>query len=244
MEGSATRPAVNIEELDATKADEVADFYRLILAPNFPDDELETSEGFAMGLKYGGTFALVARTDSGVIAGGAVGDVFSRSNVLLLSYLAVPAAGRGSGTGGLLMRAVTEVWGSRLNPSLFIMEIEDPRYHHSDANFGDPESRVRFYERLGARTLPVPYFQPALGSRGPSARRVPHLMLMVFGGTQMPQGEQGVDGRLIELFLTEYLEGCEGPVRPDDADAQRMLAACRRPDGLPLLRVSDLPRFD
>jgi hypothetical protein len=173
-----------------------------------------------------------------------VGDLFPRSDVLLLSYLAVPAAGRGNGTGGLLMRAVTEVWGSRLNPSLFIMEVEDPRYHHSDANFGVPESRVRFYERLGARALPVPYFQPALGSRGPSARRVPHLMLMVFGGTQMPQGNQGTDGRLIELFLTEYLEGCEGPVRPDDAGAQRMLAACRRPDGLPLLRVSELPRFD
>jgi hypothetical protein len=244
MESPATRPVINIEELDATEADDVADFYHLILASNFPDDELETSEGFVAGLNSGGTLALVARTGEGVIAGGAVGDLFPRSNVLLLSYLAVPAAGRASGTGGLLMRAVTEVWGSRLNPSLFIMEVEDPRYHHSDANFGDPEARVRFYERLGARTLPVPYFQPALGSRGPSARRVPHLMLMVFGGTQMPQGTQEVDGRIVEFFLTEYLEGCEGPVHPDDAAAQRMLAACRRPGGLPLLRVSELPRFD
>lgn len=244
MESSATRPVVNIEELDTTKKDEIADFYRLVLAPNFPDDELETSEAFAAGLVFGETRALVARTDDGVIVGGAVGDIFSRSNVLLLSYLAVPAERRGSGTGGLLMRAVTEVWGSRLNPALFIMEVEDPRYHHSDANFGDPEARVRFYERLGARALPVPYFQPALGSRGPSARRVPHLMLMVFGGTRMPQSGQGVDGPLVELFLTEYLEGCDGPVRSDDADAQRMLAACRRPDGLPLLRASELPRFD
>jgi GNAT superfamily N-acetyltransferase len=244
MENPVARLAITIGELDATEPDEVADFYRLILASNFPDDELETIEGFTVGLNSGGTFALVARTSEGMIAGGAVGDLFPRSNVVLLSYLAVPPAGRGSGTGGLLMRAVTEVWGGRLNPSLFLMEVEDPRYHYDDANFGDPQARVRFYERLGARALPVPYFQPALGSRGSSARRVPHLMLMAFGGTQMPPGTQGVDGSIVELFLTEYLEGCEGPVRPQDADAQRLLAACRRSAGLPLLRVSELPRFD
>jgi predicted N-acetyltransferase YhbS len=241
MESSATSPAINIDELDPTKDDEVAEFYRLILAPHFPADELESIDGFAAGLKSGGTLALVARASGGVVAGGAVGDIFARSNVLLLSYLAVPAAGRGSGTGGLLMRAVTEVWGSRLNPSLIVMEVEDPRYHHSDDNFGDPAARVRFYERLGARTLPVPYFQPALG---PGGRRVPHLMLMVFGDTRLRRTDEGVDGRVVELFLTEYLEGCEGPARPDDADARRMLAACHRPDGLPLLRASELPRFD
>ena len=244
MEGSATRFAVNIEELNATKADEVADFYRLILAPNFPDDELETSEGFAAGLKYGGTSALVARTDDGVIVGGAVGDLFSRSNVLLLSYLAVPAAGRGNGTGGLLMRAVTELWGSRLNLADRYGDRRSPVYTVKRMLFS-PRGPSPLLRAAGRAALPVPYFQPALGSRGPSARRVPHLMLMVFGGgTRMPQADQGVDGRLVELFLTEYLEGCEGPVRSDDADAQRMLAACRRPDGLPLLRVSELPRFD
>jgi GNAT superfamily N-acetyltransferase len=243
MAGSAAGPVISITELDGDNTDEVAAFYARVLAPNFPPDELESLENIGAGLRLGGTRALAARTPDGAIAGGAVGDWFAKSRVMLLSYLAVAAGGRGSGTGGLLMKAAAEQWG-KLGPSLMIMEVEDPRYHHSDVNFGDPVARVRFYERLGARTLPVPYFQPALGPRATGARRVPHLMLMVFGGTEAPPGAQRVDGQTVEVFLTEYLEGCEGPVRPDDADAQRLLAACRAPGGLPLMLVSDLPRFD
>lgn len=237
MAGSAERAALTIEELDPDSDSAVAEFYRRVLAPHFRDAELVSREDFSAGLKQGDTWALVARTAQGAIAGGAVGDFFPRSRVLLLAYLAVPAEGRGMGTGGLLMKAVTDVWGSRLKPSLIVMEVEDPRHYHSDDAMGDPQARVRFYERLGARTVPVPYFQPALG---PDGHRVPHLLLMVFGGTQAPLGSQRVDGETVGLFLTEYLEGCEGPARPDDTDAQRMLAACRRPGGLPLSRLSDL----
>lgn len=240
MASSTERTVITITEMDGADADAIAEFYRCILAPHFQPDELETSENFTVGLKCGGTRALVARTAEGAIVGGAVGDWFSRSRVLLLSYLAVPAAGRGTGIGGQLMKAVTEVWGKRFSPSLFIMEVEDPRHYRAEANFGDPEARVRFYDRLGARVLPVPYFQPALG---PTGCRVPHLMLMVFGGTAAPSGAQRVAGQIVEVFLTEYIEGCEGPVRPDDTEAQRLLAACQRLDGLPLLRVSELPGF-
>lgn len=236
MAGSAHRPVVTVEELDAGNAREVADFYRIVLAPHFRADELETSQSIASGLRSGATMALVARTAQGAIVGGAVGDTFPKSGVLLLSYIAVVAEARGTGAGGLLMKAVTGVWGRRLSPALLVMEVEDPRHYQKDAALGDPEARVRFYERLGARVLPVPFFQPALG---PAGHRVPHLMLMVFGGTDAPPGTQRVDGRVIEVFLTEYLESSEGPVDPDDTDAQRMLSACRRPDGLPLLRFTE-----
>jgi GNAT superfamily N-acetyltransferase len=233
---SLGKPVVTVAELDADNAQEVADFYRVVLAPHFRADELETRENIASGLKSGGTTALVARTAEGAILGGAVGDMFPASNVLLLSYLAVVAQARGTGTGSLLMEAVTGVWGRRLSPTLLVMEVEDPRHYQEDATLGDPEARVRFYERLGARILPVPYFQPALG---PAGHRVPHLMLMVFGGTDVPPGTRQVDGRVVEVFLTEYLRTCEGPVDPGDAQAQRMLSACRRPDGLPLLPFSE-----
>jgi GNAT superfamily N-acetyltransferase len=237
---SADRPGITVEELDPDDAGEVATFYQRVLAPHFRADELETQENIAEGLKSGGTRALVARTAAGTIAGGAVGDFFPRSRVLLLSYLAVPAEGRGAGTGGLLMKAVTAVWDRAFSPSLFVMEVEDPRHYQSDPAFGDPRARVRFYERLGVRALPIPYFQPALG---PEWHRVPHLMLMVFGGADAPPGTQRVDGRIIESFLTEYLELCEGPVRPGDTEAQDLLAACRRPGGLPLMRASELPPY-
>lgn len=226
---------LTIEELDPGSDSAVAEFYQRVLVPHFRDAELMSEEEFSSGLTAGTTMALLARTPRGTIAGGAVGDLFPRSRVLLLSYLAVPAEGRGMGTGGSLMKAVTDVWGRRADPSLFIMEVEDPRHFGRDDALGDPEARVRFYERLGARALPVPYFQPALG---PAGERVRHLLLMVFG---TPPETTRVDGETVELFLTEYLEGAEGPVSPDDTGAQSLLAACRRPDGLPLYRVRDLP---
>ncbi len=59
------------------------------------------------------------------------------------------------------------------------------------------------------------------------------MMLMVFSGAGAPAGTQHVDGRIVEGFLTEYLEECEGSLRLDDTDAQALLTACRRPGGLP-----------
>lgn len=237
MACSADRPAVSVEELDPDDAAGVSDFYQRILLPHFRADELVRCESFAAGLKSGDSNALVARTAAGVVTGGAVGDHFPRSGVVLLAYIAVPSEGRGLGTGSALMKAATTVWGAMWRPPLMVMEVEDPRYFGSDETFGDPFARVRFYERLGHRVLPVPYFQPALGgSRG----RVRHLMLMVFGGTAVPPGTSQVDGQLVESFLTEYLEACEGQVRSDDEEAQRLLAACRRPGGLPLLLSEQL----
>lgn len=238
MAVSAGRHAVSVGELDPGDGPGAAEFYQSILLPHFRAEELVSRESLLAGLRSGQSRVLVARRPDGVLAGGAVGDLLPRSRVLLLSYIAVLREGRGAGTGSALMRAAVDVWGAAWQPPLMVMEVEDPRYFRADEFLGDPGARVRFYERLGARTLPVPFFQPALGGDG---ERVPHLLLMVFGGTAAPPGSQRVDGRLVESFLTEYLEDCEGPVRAGDEQAHRMLAACRRPGGLPLLLVRELP---
>ena len=67
------------------------------------------------------------------------------------------------------------------------------------------------------------------------------MTLMVFGGAGAPAGAQQVDGGIVADFVIDYLETCEGGVRDDDADAQRLLAACRRPGGLPPVRAGELP---
>jgi GNAT superfamily N-acetyltransferase len=238
MTGSADRPTITVGELEAGDTAAIADFYERILVPHFRADELIGLGGLRAGLKSGNTRALVARRADGVIAGGAVGDLFPESGVVLLSYLAVPPEGRGAGTGGALMTAAAERWKAAWRPPLMVMEVEDPRHFGSDEAFGDPYARVRFYERLGARALPVPYFQPALGR---ARQRVPHLLLMVFGGTEVPPGTTHVNGWLVESFLIEYLEECEDGDLTGDEQAQRLLAACRRPGGLPLLPLRELP---
>ncbi|MFC4048875.1 GNAT family N-acetyltransferase [Actinomadura syzygii] len=230
-------PAFHVEPMAADDDSGLTDFYESVLVPNFPPDELEAKSTFVDGVRSGGTHVLAARTPAGDILGGAVGDWFGGSQVTLLSYLAVLPGVRSGGVGTQLMAAATDAWTARWNPRLQVAEIEDPRHHHA-TTYGDPRARLRFYERLDARFLPIPYFQPALGKAG---RRVPDLMLMVFGGTAMPWHDGTVHGAHVEEFLAEYFEVCEGPPTTDDLQLNRLLEACRAPGGLPLLPAAELP---
>jgi GNAT superfamily N-acetyltransferase len=238
--GSTAHEFAHVVELNYHDDRVIADFYQRILLPHFDADELETKKSITEGLRESRTVALVMRAQDGTIAGGAVCDWFPKSHVLLFSYIAVPVEYRERGIGTQLLLAVRGAWADKLGPRLIVGEVEDPRCYH-DTTFGDPAKRVRLYERNGARSLPVPYFQPALR---PGRQRVPHLLLMVFGGAEAPPGTLRVDGERIERFLGEYFELCEGPPHADDAEYQRMLAACRRPGGLPMLLVSELPPVD
>jgi predicted N-acetyltransferase YhbS len=228
---------ITIEKLDYHDGAAVADFYQTILQPNFSADELEAEESVVAGLRAGRTYALVARGADGTIVGGAVGDWFADSQVLLFSYIAVPEKLRGTGIGGQLLLAARTSWTEELAPLLIIGEVEDPRYYQ-DSGFGNPLKRVALYENSGIRSLPVAYFQPALR---PGASRVPHLLLMVSGGTAARPGTERVDGAIVERFLKEYFQLCEGPPRDDDPDYHAMLEQCLQPGGLPLLLVKDLP---
>lgn len=237
MAGSATE-SVAVGPLDPADSEQVASFYRTVLVPHFIADELDSEENFTAGLRLGGSRALAARAEGGAIVGGAVTDWFARSHVLLLSYIAVLPAHRSTGAGAALMAAVSGSASADRHPLLLVAEVEDPRHFAADPAHGDPWARWRFYQRLGGRTLPLPYMQPALG-QGHS--RVPHLLLMVLGGSMAPPGAERVDGETVELFLQEYFEGCEGPARPGDSQLQELFAACHQPGGLPLLPPGELP---
>ena len=160
---------------------------------------------------------------------------------MLLAYLAVRPGGRGTGIGATLLQAARDAWTAELSPRLIVLEVEDPREVTGSEAFGDPVARVRFYERHGARALPLPYVMPALS---PGTERVKRLMLMVLGGTDLAPGTRTADGRQVASFLAEYFEEFEGPARPGDAELDLLLEACARPGGLPLLLVHELPPFD
>lgn len=222
----------------------VPEFYRKVIAVSFPPDELESEEDLIAGLRSGRSRVLIARDCDGAIVGGAVGDYFPRSDVMLLAYLAVQAGGRGLGVGAAVLHAAKQAWMAELNPRLIVLEVEDPREFTGSEAFGDPAARVRFYERHGVRALPLPYMQPALS---PGTARVPGLMLMVAGGAAVPAagpaGGATIPGRHVAGFLTEYFEEFEGPARVGDAELGLLLAACDRPGGLRLMLARDLPSF-
>jgi predicted N-acetyltransferase YhbS len=244
---------VRVSQLDYGDEAAVSRFYQDVLLPNFRDGEVEAEDELAEGYRDGEDRALVATAPDGSMVGGCVFEWYPASRVLLLSYLAVQASYRDQGTGRQLLEAGLGTWNDELRPVLVVTEVEDPRHYH-DTEFGDAARRFRFYGGAGARALSVPYFQPALG---PGASRVPHLMLMVLGGTGAPPATppppspsappppppaaQRVDGRVIERFLAEYLEQAEGQAHPEDAQARALFAACRQPGGIPLLPVGTLP---
>lgn len=226
----------------------VPEFYRKVIAVSFPPDELESEDELVAGLRSGRSRVLIAQDPGGAIVGGAVGDYFPRSDVMLLAYLAVLAEGRGLGVGAAVLHAAKQAWMAELNPRLIVLEVEDPREFTGSEAFGNPVARVRFYERHGVRALPLPYMQPALS---PGTARVPGLMLMVAGGaavpatgpTAGPADGPMVPGRHVASFLTEYFEEFEGPAKAGDTELGLLLAACDRPGGLRLMLARELPTF-
>jgi GNAT superfamily N-acetyltransferase len=161
-----------------------------------------------------------------------VTEDYLEGRVLLVAYLVVSAVARGAGIGARLLREGTRPPES--TRPLVLAEIEDPRcFAASDA--GDPAARIRFYDRVGARLLPLPYVQPSLR---PGSPRVDGLLLISVGAT-----EPDVDGHVIAAFLDEYYGLCEGHevLRTDPSYLALRTAALGNEEGrLPLLPLTDL----
>lgn len=204
-----------------------------VLRPSFrPEEYVSPAE-----INPAGKLAVIARADDGLVVGGALGEVYPCSGVLLLGYLAVRRGYRGRGIGGVLMAALRERWLAR--DTLAVLEMDDPRYHEPHPDHGDPAARLRFYGAFGVRLLAIPYFQPRLSGHLP---RCYHMLLGVIppAGVTLPPA---VPAERVTVFLGEYFEdedpGAEGA--GDDAELRLLLDACRGPE-IELVGVGDLGR--
>lgn len=187
--------AVPLAEADGST---LTRFYALMEGA-FPPAELmtfEELEGARQDGATGGTLLL----DGGRPVAGMVTEDYLDGRVRLLGYLVVAPAARNAGLGRRLVDELAKTPAGAA-PPLVLAEIEDPRFHPA-SDRGDPVARVRFYDRSGARLLPLPYVQPSLR---PGSPRVDNLLLITLG-TAAPS----VDGPTVAAFLTEYFEGCEG----------------------------------
>jgi hypothetical protein len=114
-----------------------------------------------------------------------------------------------------------------------LAEIEDPRLYEPTTEI-DPWDRLRFYERLGARLLPLSYAQPPLR---PGSPRVNGLLLIV-----MNHDGASLEGNLVARFLEEYYVECEGDSALEDPEFRRMwsIAMSGPSSQLALLAMVDL----
>ncbi len=201
--------------LDVEQADEqMLEFlYATVLQPAFPPAELVTLDELRNWCAAGPPARrglLLLESDRPVAA--ILAEYFRTSDVLLISYLAVAAAWRGRGFGAALVREALSRWDSP-PPVAVLAEVEDPRWHPL-GRYVDPVARLRFYHRLGARALPIPYFQPALR---PGSPRVPGLLLV-----SLPAGRRTVPWATVGGFLNEYFAACEGSTGIGDAQLQAL----------------------
>jgi GNAT superfamily N-acetyltransferase len=214
--------------------DEVFDrFYLDVLRPAFPPEELDdidTVRAAYLRPVRGchGTIAL----RRGEPVGGALGEYHEPSGIMLLGYVAIRSDMRGRGFGGALLRATLSTWRALVESIAILAEIEHPAFHQTSV-YGDPQARLRFYDQLGSKLLPLPYFQPSLG---PGLARVRGMLLIC-----LDPATDTVPGEAVRHFLDDYITNYEGD-RVREADPEyRALRACAEDwpdDEIPLWPLS------
>jgi hypothetical protein len=123
-----------------------------------------------------------------------------------------------------------------------VAEVEDPRYF-SVSETGDPQARLRLYDRLGAKIVGVPYFQPRLEE---GANRVQHLMLMAFvlnGAVITESADRSVPTAPVAAFLEDYFAAYEGLEVLQDPEFRRLRDAVASTPQAPLLGADELDRL-
>jgi GNAT superfamily N-acetyltransferase len=215
---------VRFHDLDVDfDADLLARMHREVLVPSFSEDELDDVETMTRGLRGEGparTLACVA-LEAGEVVGGVVGEVYEAEEVLLLAYLAARPGERGRGVGSALLRHVAPRWYPGVR--LAVGEVHDPR-RWSNVPDEDPVSRLRFYERVGARVLGVPFVQPALDEDG---ARIEGFLLIAFHVDPAVEvnenGAASIPSDVVGRFVRRYYETAEGAREPYDAQLAQLL---------------------
>ena len=198
--------------------------YDDIMATSFPATELISREELLAGAASGRLRVRAVTDDDDEIAAIAVTKRAGETAVML-DYFATRPGGRGKGVGSRMLAALLELIRERDRPQLILAEVEHPDYHDAHETFGDPRARLRFYDRLGARVIDVPYF---LGPVEPDADAL-HGMLLLALWVDPAVETDGMLSRDADLarvleHLTEgidasshpvhrLLDAAEGPVR-------------------------------
>jgi GNAT superfamily N-acetyltransferase len=213
-------------------------FYREVLAKSFFRDELESAEYLAAGLQADEeprVLASIALGSGDEVLGGVVAECYTESGVLLIAYVAVRPNVRRRGIGAQLMRRAATEWYADEHVLLAVCEVHDPR-HWSEADGEDSFARLRFFERLGAQLLAIPFLQPAIENGGERVRGFLLIALHVDERIVVERdGRRGIAADRMARFVRQYYEAAEGAREPYDPELARLLARIERDDIVALL---------
>lgn len=189
-----------------------------IYRPSFPDrNEREAFSDIITRIRHSDpdihphTYCVLAM-EGGRIEGGLVADWYPECSALELIYIAVNPDSRGKGTGSALLKngllLIKEAILAEENGRVgnVFLEVDRPLRSARKKEI-NPVSRVAFWEKQGARHVPIQYTQPPL-SAGKSPAT--NLMLMT-----LPTGEgascEEVNAEALKHFLKEFYRWLDAP---------------------------------
>jgi len=231
--------ATPVPIVEPATPEELAVVHTDILTPSFPAHELMALDRLTDEVENGTTTVRVVRDEAGVLAGTAIATWYPEASVLLIDYLALRPGQRGGGLGGALLSSSVAAWAERYDPCIVIAEVEHPDHHDAHPQHGDPEARLRFYARQGARLLPLPYFTPGVGE---GAVRVGGMMLAVLHAHPTLLGDDANEIESEPIARVLHLQAGDADTH-DEARTELIAVAEARPT-LPLLRADrpgDIP---
>jgi hypothetical protein len=210
--------------------------YETLLQPVFRSEELMTLDELRSAYTTGSSDPSCVLQEGDIPVAVMLGEWYASHRLLLLAYMAVSSHMRSQGLGARLMTTVLPRWYSKQPNAIVIAEVDDPRCWASSEEGGDPEARLRFYERYGGRLLPLRYFQPSLR---PGSDRVHGMFLLSLHSS----GKLSAD--VLREFLSEYFTVCEGTDAMRDPEVIDLIssAAAVGLDGAtwPVSRWNDIP---
>jgi GNAT superfamily N-acetyltransferase len=148
-------PMKKVELVEATLS-QFKEVYQFLLA-EFPIEEVKSYEQLE-GLLSGGNYKLLLAMEpvTNEMVGYAFIYVFEEMPAIWLDYLAIHPKMRGSGIGSLVLTQLAQYKDG--GTGIFI-EIEKPENEHGSQR-DDQLRRIRFYERFGAKRIPISYELP------------------------------------------------------------------------------------
>jgi GNAT superfamily N-acetyltransferase len=184
--------------------------YNEVLIPAFPStDEREPLESLKARLEnkppppqpkthvllWGGDWQ---QANEPRVNGVLIYEVYRRSNLGLITYMAVREELRGLGIGREIFRQAQRRFNRDQPGSCLLAEVHNPNMVIAEADTMNPMERLHFFGSLGGKLIPFQYVQPPLSHQG---KKVSSFLLLAF-----PRREKLLNAKKLILFLEEFYE--------------------------------------
>ena len=174
--------------------------------------------------------------------GGMVVEYYFSSNAVLITYIAVGSDNRKKGEASLLLKqGVSEILdiieeAVDKKPAAVFFEVNNPNKINADQDSINPWGRLRFFEKLGAKLIDIPYVQPSLGG---NRNRVANLFLCCL---PINDASSAISSETITRFLFSFYKalGVEEPQK--DLEFQAMAKAIKTAEKEGKYHLKELPK--